>query len=146
MITRIPCSTPTRSRAVVANGIVNAVATSPDKAPSLYAQTKRALAAIDKSLADAGTDKSRILTATVYITDMSKKEEMTRAWDEWVPRDTPPMRACIGVALEGQDLVEILVTAKPPSMAIPEPAKPLSGIQWPRGGHRSRLFASLRPG
>ena len=114
MITRIRGSTPTRSRVVVANGIVNAVATSPDKTPSLYAQTKRALAAIDASLADAGTDRSRILTATVYITDMSQKEEMNRAWDEWVARDNPPMRACIGVALEGQDLVEILVTARLP--------------------------------
>ena len=114
MITRLPGSNPTRSRAVVANGIVNAVAVSPDKAPSLYEQTKRALAAIEKSLVDAGTDKSRILTATVYITDMSRKEEMNRAWDEWVARDNPPMRACIGVTLEGQDLVEILVTAALP--------------------------------
>ncbi|HZB37271.1 MAG TPA: RidA family protein [Beijerinckiaceae bacterium] len=114
MITRIPGSVPTRSRAVVANGIVNAVAVSPDKTPSLYEQTRRALAAIDKSLADAGTDKSRILTATVYITDMAEKEEMNRAWDEWVARDNPPMRACIGVTLEGRDLVEILVTAALP--------------------------------
>src|SRR3954452_17818622 len=102
MITRIPGSTPTRSRAVVANGIVNAVATSPDKSPSLYTQTKRALAAIDTSLADAGTDKSRILTATVYITDMPGKEEMTGAGAEGVARDNPPIRACIGVAFEGQ--------------------------------------------
>ena len=111
MITRIRGSTPTRSRVVVANGIVNAVATSPDKTPSLYAQTKRALAAIDTSLADAGTDRSRILTATVYITDMSQKEEMNRAWDEWVDRANPPQRACIGAVLEDKDLVEILVVA-----------------------------------
>ena len=114
MITRIPGSVPTRSRAVVANGIVNAVAVSPDKTPSLYEQTRHALAGIDKSLADAGTDKSRILTATVYITDMAEKEEMNRAWDEWVARDNPPMRACIGVTLEARDLVEILVTAALP--------------------------------
>ena len=111
MITRIPGSVPTRSRAVVANGLVNAVAVSPDKTPSLYGQTKKALAAIDKSLADAGTDKSRILTATVYITDMSKKEEMNRAWDEWVDRNNPPMRACLGVDLEPPHIVEIVVTA-----------------------------------
>jgi enamine deaminase RidA (YjgF/YER057c/UK114 family) len=115
MITRLPGSVATRSRAVVANGIVNAVAVSPDKTPSLYEQTQRALAAIDKSLADAGTDKTRVLTATVYITDMARKEEMNRAWDEWVARGNPPMRACIGVALEGQDLVEILVTAALPA-------------------------------
>ena len=42
---------------------------------------------------------------------MSQKGEMNRAWDEWVDRANPPQRACIGVALEGQDLVEILITA-----------------------------------
>jgi len=115
MIIRTPGSVATRSRAVIANGIVNAVAVSPDKTPSLYEQTKRALAAIDRSLADAGTNNSRVLTATVYIADMSRKEEMNRAWDEWVARDNPPMRACIGVTLEGQDLVEILVTAALPN-------------------------------
>ena len=115
MIRRIPGNVPTRSRAVVYNGVVHAVAVSPDKTPSLYEQTKRALAAIDRSLADAGTNNSRVLTATVYIADMSRKEEMNRAWDEWVARDNPPMRACIGVTLEGQDLVEILVTAALPN-------------------------------
>jgi enamine deaminase RidA (YjgF/YER057c/UK114 family) len=111
MIQRIPGTAPTRSRAVVHDGVVHTVATSPDKSPSLYEQTRGALAAIDKNLADTGSHKSRILRATVYITDMSQKGEMNRAWDEWVDPANPPQRACIGVALEGQDLVEILVTA-----------------------------------
>ena len=100
----------TRSRAVVHDGIVYTVATAPVKSPSLYEQTRGALAAIDKNLADAGSH-ARILRATVYITDMGQKAEMNRAWDEWVDPANPPQRACIGVALEGQDLVEILVTA-----------------------------------
>jgi enamine deaminase RidA (YjgF/YER057c/UK114 family) len=83
----------------------------PTKSPSLYEQTREALTAIDKNLADAGSDKSRILRATVYITDMAQKIEMNRAWDEWVDMANPPQRACIGVALEGNDLVEILVIA-----------------------------------
>jgi enamine deaminase RidA (YjgF/YER057c/UK114 family) len=111
MITRIAGTAPTRSRAVMHDGIVYTVATAPVKSPSLYEQTRGALAAIDKNLADAGTTKSRILRATVYITDMSQKAEMNRAWDEWVDRANPPQRACIGVVLEGQDLVEILITA-----------------------------------
>lgn len=111
MIKRIPGAVATRSRAVVHDGIVYTVATSPDKSPSLYEQTRGALAAIDKNLADAGTNKSRILRATVYITDMSQKGEMNRAWDEWVDPANPPQRACIGVVLDGKDLVEILVTA-----------------------------------
>jgi enamine deaminase RidA (YjgF/YER057c/UK114 family) len=111
MIQRLPGTAPTRSRAVIHDGIVYTVATAPVKSPSLYEQTRGALAAIDKNLADAGTTKSRILRATVYITDMRQKGEMNRAWDEWVDRANPPQRACIGVVLEGQDLVEILVTA-----------------------------------
>ena len=46
---------------------------------------------------------------------MTQKPEMNRAWDEWVDRNNPPMRACLGVTLEGQDLVEIVVTAAKPA-------------------------------
>ncbi len=111
MIKRLAGTTPTRSRAVIHGGIVYAVATAPTKTPSLYEQTRDALAAIDRTLAEAGSNKSRILRATVYITDMAQKGEMNRAWDEWVDPANPPQRACIGVALEDKDLVEILITA-----------------------------------
>jgi len=111
MIQRFAGKVPTRSRAVAHDGLVYTVATAAQKSPSLYEQTRQALAAIDKTLADAGSDKSHILRATVYITDMAKKSEMNRAWDEWVDMANPPQRACIGVVLEGDDLVEILVIA-----------------------------------
>lgn len=111
MIQRIPGMFPTRSRAVVHNGIVTTVATADDKVTSLYEQARDTLRVIDGNLAEAGTTKSRILSATVYIADMSRKPELNRAWDEWVDRANPPQRACLGVALEGDDLVEIVVTA-----------------------------------
>jgi enamine deaminase RidA (YjgF/YER057c/UK114 family) len=91
--------------------VVTTVATAGTKAPSLYAQARDALAAIDHNLIEAGTEKSRILTAMVYITDMHNKPELNRAWEKWVDRTNLPMRACLGVALEGDDLVEIVVTA-----------------------------------
>ena len=111
MIKRYAGTNPARSRAVAHGGVVYAVATAKDKSGALYAQTKDALAQIDATLAEAGTSKSRILRTTVYITDMSKKPEMDRAWDEWVDKANAPQRACIGVALADKDLVEILVTA-----------------------------------
>ncbi|MEP7029398.1 MAG: RidA family protein [Pseudolabrys sp.] len=112
MIQRFPGLTPTRSRAVVHNGMVYTVAVSPDPAPpDVYAQTQRALKRIDDSLAMAGTDKSRILQAIVYIADIGRKEDMNKAWDEWVDLSHPPMRACLGVDLEHPHLVEIVVTA-----------------------------------
>jgi enamine deaminase RidA (YjgF/YER057c/UK114 family) len=111
MIERIKGKVPTRARAVLHDGFVFTVATAGTKSPSLYEQTQQALVALDASLALAGSDKSHLLSATVYITDMSRKPEMNRAWDEWVDLDNPPQRACVGVALEGQDLVEIVVIA-----------------------------------
>ena len=111
MIERFAGMTPTRSRAVVHDGLVYTVATAPTKSAPLYEQTREALAAIDRNLADAGSHKSRILRATVYIADMGQKPAMNRAWDEWVDLANPPQRACIGVQLDGQDLVEILVIA-----------------------------------
>jgi enamine deaminase RidA (YjgF/YER057c/UK114 family) len=111
MIKRYPGSVPTRAKSVAHGGLVYTVATSPNKSVPLYEQTREALSVIDRNLAEAGSHKSRILTATVFITEMGQKPEMNRAWDEWVDPANPPRRACIGAVLEGQDLVEILVTA-----------------------------------
>jgi enamine deaminase RidA (YjgF/YER057c/UK114 family) len=102
---------PTRSRAVVFNGVAITVATASIKSPSLFDQARDALAAIDRQLVEAGTDKSRILMVTIYIVDIARKPEFNRAWDEWVDRANLPLRACLGTALEGEDLVELVVTA-----------------------------------
>ena len=112
MISRFPGLTPTRSRAVANDGLVFTVGVAPDPVTSsMYEQTVKALARIDESLALCGSDKSKILSAIVYISDMKRKGEMNRAWDEWVERSNPPMRACIGVDLEPPHIVEIVVIA-----------------------------------
>ena len=112
MITRFPGLTPTRSRAVAHDDLVFTVAVAPDPAsPSMYEQSAKALARIDESLALCGSDKSKILSAIVYVADIKQKGEMNRAWDEWVDNANPPMRACIGVELEPPHIVEIVVTA-----------------------------------
>lgn len=109
-IKRLP-DHPTRCEGVAANGFVSTVTVADDKNGSMYAQAKEALANIDTNLAKLGSHKSKILTAVVYIADIRQKPELNRAWDEWADRANPPMRACIGVQLEGRDLVEIIVTA-----------------------------------
>ena len=112
MIHRFAGLTPTRSRAVVHGDLVFTVAVAPDPvSPSMYEQSVKALARIDESLALCGTDKSKILSAIVCITDIKRKSEMNRAWDEWVDMKNPPMRACLGVELEPPHIVEIVVTA-----------------------------------
>jgi enamine deaminase RidA (YjgF/YER057c/UK114 family) len=102
---------PTRSRSITYNGVVTTVATSSTKVSSLYEQARDALAAIDRNLQEAGTDRSRILMVMAYITDIAMKPEFNRAWDEWVDRANLPLRACVSVSLEGEDLVELVVTA-----------------------------------
>ncbi len=108
---RIPSIYPTRSRSVVHNGVVTTVAVADTKVPDLYKQACDALAVVERNLAEAGTTKDRILTAMIYITDIRNKDEFNRAWDEWVDLQNPPLRACVGIALEAEDLVEIVVTA-----------------------------------
>src|SRR3546814_3197953 len=56
-------------------------------------QTIDALANIDRQLAKAGTDKSRLLQATVYITDMALKAQMNEVWLGWIDPDNAPQRA-----------------------------------------------------
>jgi len=112
MITRFPGLTPTRSRAVATDALVFTVAVAPDPVtPSCYEQSVKVLARIDESLALCGTDKSKILSAIIYLADVKQKGELNRAWDEWIDPKNPPMRACIGVDIEPPHLVEILVTA-----------------------------------
>lgn len=111
MIRRFPASAPGRSRAVIHDGRVFTVATAREKSPSMRAQTESALVLLDRHLAEAGTNKSKLLSATVYIADMARKAEMNEAWMAWVDKDNPPQRACIGATLDGDDLIEIVAIA-----------------------------------
>jgi enamine deaminase RidA (YjgF/YER057c/UK114 family) len=77
-------------------------------------QTREALKQVDSRLTEAGTDKSRLLSVSVFITDMSKKAEMNKAWDAWVDPANPPQRACMCVQLEGEDMVEMVIVAALP--------------------------------
>jgi enamine deaminase RidA (YjgF/YER057c/UK114 family) len=75
-------------------------------------QTQDVLRQIDALLKKRGTNKSRILTATVYVNDMKLKPQMDDAWMEWVDRSNPPARATVEVQLGSPDtLVEIMCVA-----------------------------------
>lgn len=82
-----------------------------DKSLPMKEQTSQVLAKIDAILAEAGTGKTRILSATVYLADLGRKEEMNEAWMAWMDADTPPARAAVGVTLTPGTLVEIMVCA-----------------------------------
>ena len=69
------------------------------------------LAQIDGFLAEAGSDKTKIVSAVIYITDMNDKDGMNAAWIEWMGAANPPARACVGVELTPDTLVEIMCQA-----------------------------------
>jgi enamine deaminase RidA (YjgF/YER057c/UK114 family) len=75
-------------------------------------QTKDILDTIDKLLAEAGTDKSKILQAIIWLADMKDFAEMNSVWDKWVDGPNAPARATGEAKLAGPEyLVEIIVTA-----------------------------------
>jgi enamine deaminase RidA (YjgF/YER057c/UK114 family) len=79
---------------------------------SVTRQTQEVLAIIDGHLAKAGTDKSKLLTATIYLTDMKTFAEMNAVWDGWVSAGNTPARATVEAKLAApQYNVEIMVTA-----------------------------------
>ena len=79
---------------------------------SVTRQTQDILSIIDGHLAKAGTDKSKLLSATIYITDMRTFAEMNTVWDGWVAPGNTPARATVEAKLAApQYLVEIMVVA-----------------------------------
>jgi enamine deaminase RidA (YjgF/YER057c/UK114 family) len=82
------------------------------KGKSVGEQTKEILSMIDGLLAQAGTDKSKLLQATIWLQDIRTVDEMNVVWDAWVTPGEPPVRACIEARLQSPALmVEIRVIA-----------------------------------
>ena len=83
-----------------------------DPVPSVGKQTRQILARIDRILKQAGTDKTRILKANIWLSDIRSFDEMNKEWDKWVPKGNSPARATVESRLAGPEyLVEIMVTA-----------------------------------
>jgi enamine deaminase RidA (YjgF/YER057c/UK114 family) len=79
---------------------------------SVTEQTKEVLSIIDGHLAKAGSDKSKLLSATIYLTDMDTFAEMNAVWDGWVSPGNTPARATVQARLAAPRYnVEIMVTA-----------------------------------
>lgn len=102
------------SQASVHNGTVYlAGQVAMDKAgASVAEQTENILARIDKYLGEASTDKSKLLSAQIWLSDISTFNEMNEVWDAWVVPGNTPCRACVESKLAApQFTVEIMVTA-----------------------------------
>ncbi|MNF31491.1 Enamine/imine deaminase [compost metagenome] len=83
-----------------------------DRSAGIEEQTRSMLAKVDTLLASVGSDRQQILSATIYLKDMSLFAEMNSVWDSWVPSGFAPARACVEAALASPELlVEISVIA-----------------------------------
>ena len=104
---------PRMSQAVVHGGVAYLAGIVADQlVPSVTEQTEQILAKIDRLLALAGSDKTKILKANIWLADISRFSEMNAAWDAWVAKGHPPARATVEAKLAGPDyLVEIMVEA-----------------------------------
>ena len=82
---------------------------------SVSDQTRTCLAEVDRILALAGTDKTRILSAQVWLADAATVAEMNRAWEDWASPGNTPARATGESRLVAPEyLVEVIVTAALP--------------------------------
>jgi enamine deaminase RidA (YjgF/YER057c/UK114 family) len=83
-----------------------------DASVGVKGQTEQILKKIDELLAQVGSDKSKILSATVWLANMGTYDEMNAAWDAWLDRNNPPARATVESRLAAPKyLVEIACVA-----------------------------------
>jgi enamine deaminase RidA (YjgF/YER057c/UK114 family) len=96
--------TPIMHRAVHHAGLVFIGGTAcDDETLDMAGQAREVFAKLDRYLAEAGSDKTRMLSVTLYLTDLAQKPAMDAIWKEWLPASALPARVCIAVSDLGGD-------------------------------------------
>lgn len=104
---------PRLSETAVYNGIIHLAGQVPDDpSQDIRGQTAQVLAMVDRLLTEAGSDRSRILMAQIFLTDIADIGAMNEVWDAWIPQGHTPPRATVQAALANATWkIEIVVTA-----------------------------------
>jgi enamine deaminase RidA (YjgF/YER057c/UK114 family) len=104
---------PRLSETAVHNGTVYLAGQVPDDlSQDIRGQTAQVLAMVDRLLAEAGSDKSRILMTQIFLSDITDIAAMNEVWDAWIPEGNTPPRATVQAAMAKQGYkIEIVVTA-----------------------------------
>ena len=104
---------PLMSQAVIHGDTVYLAGTVADDASAdVKGQTRQILDKIDRRLAEAGSDKSKLLSATIWVADIADRDPMNEVWVPWIDKANPPARACVEARLARPEiLVEIMVIA-----------------------------------
>jgi enamine deaminase RidA (YjgF/YER057c/UK114 family) len=113
-IQRIPGSFPTRSWGSAYRDLVWALGMSDDFSLDFDGQARRAFENLDSGLAQAGTDKTRLISVQVYLEDVvAQKAAFDALWTDWIGGnpDHWPMRSCVQVTFTGGNRIELLATA-----------------------------------
>ena len=111
-VTRINAGPRMSSAVVHGNTVYLAGLTADDPKADVKGQTAQILAKIDKFLAQAGTDKTKLLSANIWLTDINTWSQMNEVWDAWVAPGCTPARATVEARLAAPGLtVEIMVQA-----------------------------------
>jgi len=104
--------TPRWSDMTIFKGIAHFVEVPADTTADIEGQVNQVLAQAETTLQGGSSDKSRILSATIYITDFSNLSVLNAAWEAWLPAGCAPSRACLKVELVNPAfLVEIAFVA-----------------------------------
>ncbi len=78
----------------------------------ITAQTQDMLSSVDALLEEVGSNKSKILSATIWLSDMANFDAMNRVWESWIDPQNPPTRACGNAELAAPFLlVEVIIIA-----------------------------------
>ena len=100
------------SDSVVHNSTVYLVEVPSNLDDNITAQTSNLLSSIENQLAQAGSDKTRLLMVTIYLADMADYDAMNAVWDDWLPMGSAPTRACVQARLANPKFrVEMALTA-----------------------------------
>jgi enamine deaminase RidA (YjgF/YER057c/UK114 family) len=100
------------SNVVVSGGVAYLAGVTPATGSTVAEQTQSVLDQIDGLLATAGSDRSKLLAAHIWLTDIRNRDAMNEVWNAWVAPGAPPARACVEAKLAAPEwLVEIMVTA-----------------------------------
>jgi enamine deaminase RidA (YjgF/YER057c/UK114 family) len=111
-ITRIECGARMSKAVVHGDTVYLAGIVAEDPKADITTQTKQVLAEIDRVLALAGTDKTKLLRTNIWIADMKDFAAMNAVWDGWVSQGNTPARATVEASLATPDYkVEIMVVA-----------------------------------
>ena len=112
-IQRLETSNPRMSQLVIHNNVVYTSGQINADSPTAIKQTRAILTEIDRLLALAGTDKSKVLKAMIWLSDIERDfDAMNEVWEEWIDKENKPVRACTeGKLAADKFLVEIQVEA-----------------------------------